>query len=569
MSANYPNNYAPASKFSSVSHLPGQSQEGVKNGDDYTFEFEDSLLSYQGHRNVRLDGSKVTSLWHNQYNPKGAIQYYGQRKHPNIEKLGSLTREWTGDINHDKNPVVQTYTSTVFFGTSLAGYQEDRRYPNVGEDFSYIFIEKAFTFDPETDEYFITEMLSPEDDVFERVLKQDMSYANKFNLRLLDEGVENDLQQQYTIHFNAGLFSLIATYTTCSEYPYGHEMCVTTQYAAKDQTYNYYGVNENRYENGLPSQNEVFFSLNPNLRSIITGSFIVEKNPDTWWWRRPQTSSFFNGSSGHTTASGHTDLTKLTATSNRQDSVYGFINRLAFSPHTFEDNNENIKFGTPPAEQDLHILTYNNAKGCVRDVQYEKYFGTNRLQALRHFGSVSLSPGDRIPLPGMTGKNPSIINSSGMRMNFQGIVSPSFNEYAVQTYWDSNSPQTKYTYYGWFMGGDDVESAPHFPVPNNITGSGNFNYIPRLDTFTISKLEKRINVIMADINKVTDLYDGVGGKGFVCIPENLHPAIKNNLDYYLKKAELIDKGPNRKNIGAKNSRILRGAPKSKGNHLNP
>ena len=74
---------------------------------------------------------------------------------------------------------------------------------------------------------------------------------------------------------------------------------------------------------------------------------------------------------------------------------------------------------------------------------------------------------------------------------------------------------------------------------------------------------------MADINKINELFDGIGGKGFLCIPENLNPKIKNNLDYYLKKAELIDKGPNRKNLSAKSPRILREPPEIKGSHLNP
>ena len=74
---------------------------------------------------------------------------------------------------------------------------------------------------------------------------------------------------------------------------------------------------------------------------------------------------------------------------------------------------------------------------------------------------------------------------------------------------------------------------------------------------------------MADINKILELFDGIGGRGFLCIPENLNPAIKNNLDYFLKKAELIDRGPNRKNLAAKTPRILRKPKLLKRSHLNP
>ena len=138
---NYPQNYAPQTHRSRIAHLPGQLEgDAVKTGDDYTFEFEDSLLSYQGHVNIRLDGSELTGLRQNKYSPQGQRREYGGHKSPNIEHLVPIWRDWEGDINLDKNPVIQTYTTSLFYGTSLAGYQEDTRYPNVGPDFSYIFI---------------------------------------------------------------------------------------------------------------------------------------------------------------------------------------------------------------------------------------------------------------------------------------------------------------------------------------------------------------------------------------------------------------------------------------------
>ena len=108
------------------------------------------------------------------------------------------------------------------------------------------------------------------------------------------------------------------------------------------------------------------------------------------------------------------------------------------------------------------------------------------------------------------------------------------------------------------LGVDIIEAG--FPV----SSPGDFKSVEE-----ISKLVKRPNIIMADVNKINELFDGIGGQGFLCIPENLNPKIKNNLDYFLKKAELIEKGPNRKNLAAKSPRILREPPEIKGSHLNP
>ena len=47
--------------------------------------------------------------------------------------------------------------------------------------------------------------------------------------------------------------------------------------------------------------------------------------------------------------------------------------------------------------------------------------------------------------------------------------------------------------------------------------------------------------LIVDIDKESELNDGLGESGFVVIPQNCHPKIKNNIEYYLEKAGLIDK----------------------------
>ena len=199
--ANNPNNYAPVTQRSTVAHQPGQKDgEKIKSGRDYSIEFDDALLSLGGWMNPRLDGCEITGLFQNKFSKKGTKRQLGGIKNPNIQHLTNLTLDWEGDSgNLDRNPAVETYTNTVFFGSTLSGYEEDERFPNVGEDFSYIFINKAFTFDPDNDEFFTTDLLGPNDKVFERVVKQDLSYASKFTLKLLDEGIEHDLKDEYNV----------------------------------------------------------------------------------------------------------------------------------------------------------------------------------------------------------------------------------------------------------------------------------------------------------------------------------------------------------------------------------
>ena len=580
----HPSNYAPVSIRSRVAHQPGQKAgEKIKDGRDYIVEFQDDLLSTQGWSNPRLDGCEITGLFQNKFSPGGTPQQLGGIKSPNIQHLINITQSWEGDSgNLDKNPVVQTYTNTVFFGDTLNGYEEDERFPNVGEDFSYLFINKAYTFDPDNDTFFITELLGENDDVFERVVKQDLAYASKFTFKLLDEGTENDLKQEYNVHFNAGLFSIVGTYLSCSETPYQHEMQVTTQYVAPNTpSSNYYGVRYNPYLTSNPTQNNVPFLFNSNNRLVTTGSFTVAENIDTWWWRRPRTSSYFavgTTLASHNSASGLTFFNNggehLHTSGDYSTSIFGFFYRLigvnasgVNTDFVFEDPLEQAEFGLAPAKQDLHILTFNDARGCIKDIQTELRYGRNTTQALRHFGSISLSPGRKIPVPGGF-RGAVTLNSNAFSINSK-VVGPAFEEYVKQT---SYVAAQLYSYYTWFVGGEPSASevaAEAYVPPGIITGSGNFFGAKQLEKFTVSKLIKRPNVIMADINKVLELFDGIGGRGFLCIPENLNPAIKNNLDYFLKKAELIDRGPNRKNLAAKSPRILRTPKALKRSHLNP
>ena len=44
--------------------------------------------------------------------------------------------------------------------------------------------------------------------------------------------------------------------------------------------------------------------------------------------------------------------------------------------------------------------------------------------------------------------------------------------------------------------------------------------------------------------KEEELFDGIGVKGLVLIPKYTHPQIKNNINFYLQQAGIIDSSPN-------------------------
>jgi hypothetical protein len=53
--------------------------------------------------------------------------------------------------------------------------------------------------------------------------------------------------------------------------------------------------------------------------------------------------------------------------------------------------------------------------------------------------------------------------------------------------------------------------------------------------------------LIVNMDKENELNDGPGDRGFVIIPQNCHEKVKNNVEYYLEKAGLIDKTTKFKN----------------------
>lgn len=68
------------------------------------------------------------------------------------------------------------------------------------------------------------------------------------------------------------------------------------------------------------------------------------------------------------------------------------------------------------------------------------------------------------------------------------------------------------------------------------------NYYSGSFRYDISFLDKD-HVIVADIDKDAELFDGIGTKGVAIIPSNMHQKVKQNLEIYLKKAGLITQAP--------------------------
>ena len=66
--------------------------------------------------------------------------------------------------------------------------------------------------------------------------------------------------------------------------------------------------------------------------------------------------------------------------------------------------------------------------------------------------------------------------------------------------------------------------------------SGSFDY-------QLSFLDKD-HTLITNLDKSAELFDGIGTKGIVIIPENTVSKIKNNIYFYLQQAGILPTSPN-------------------------
>jgi len=174
-------------------------------------------------------------------------------------------REPVGDLTYGNDPVISTYSNAIFVGTSIFGYQESEVFPGPGPDFSYVRLDKAVVFNSEDDTFFIQEIRKKgEDDVFANLMQSTFPWASEFKLKLLDYEHPNNLETGYSVHWNKGYFSEVASYTTESSNlrPQGHFPGTGKFFGSDGRFDSAYNASTNPYGKDAPAYGDLMAQLN-------------------------------------------------------------------------------------------------------------------------------------------------------------------------------------------------------------------------------------------------------------------------------------------------------------------
>jgi len=411
-------------------------------------------------------------------------------------KTQVLNRKTVGDITHG-GPAVQKYSRNIYWGNGITDTGEENPKLVNFPQFSYVQTNTYYTIND--DDTVTTNRLESKKDNFDerrgfyRAFYEDFPEGSGCKVIVNDESIKTNLKDRYTIFFNQGQLQKIL-HLQSPPYHIIPDTAVQTYsligYLTQSTTTGtYYGGAGGNWIPNTSSLTGSFYLGGVLGTSQYTSSLFNTELYTTWY-----TGSFVGEdvslSPGYTIASS-VDLEKLTPF------FTDFFNYKANSSYIGDKK----LFGT--LSQYHPISNFENPTTPNLKPIYTNESGS-------YIGRGSLN--ENINLL-------STIEITYATSSFISLV----NQIELHTNTSlGNLPQN----YHNKLGGSPGDAFISRIQPSNFaTGS-----------LIISLLDDSNPSLLLNLPKNEHLKDGIGQRGFVIIPENLHPHIKKNLTYYLFKA---------------------------------
>ena len=393
------------------------------------------------------------------------------------------------------NPVVEQKSVAIYFGKSLIGADEEDDDLVTIRNHSYLDIEKIMLIDKYTDKITTIDLKNENYKGINGYIANDLKDGSRFNIELLDNKVTHKLRDSYKAKFNQGYLKKIIEHK-------GVDGNGTT--TGEGIQAGYIDVIESApatFKNDSNTQNVFCYGNYDNTMNSDT--LTLKSNPLTrqiW----PTKTTF-----------GQTDLTagSNTLVNSSMAHLGTFINSMLipiasesqyrlFGTLNLGQKQNQGNYGAPSdsgiksiSTFEIDLEKYSDALGSMNGTQVYANIYIDGVDRATHIPKYLL-------LPIMQG--PHDLMTSGITVGNGGDTGVGINSITgveLQYYW---------------------------------SGDGNKNAI-----YQISYLEET-NVIIADIDKQSELANDVGDEGFVIIPDNIDKDIRDNLSFYLNKAGLKD-----------------------------
>jgi len=551
-------------------------------GNFFVAEFDDALVHQAHWKNPRWAGCKLIGRKINEYN--GIDPFIDQINTSSNDYLAqfipssSTESVWGGDITYGLNPVINKETTAIYIANTVVGGAENpKRYATL-EGHSYVGINKILIVNKEDRTVKVIDRETEGYDSFHRFITQDFPTGTKLNIKVLDESIQSNLEAgSYSVRMNKGW--LLSTFkyfdyklnhfTGSSVFPFSasaqshpRPLELFDQSDMEDggictdnTSLNFGLVNSPSFNNivaldtprlsfrfGIKTSDPANLTTPPGCvgapevpltDGLAADSYMVERD----------FSPNYTGATIETNK-----FTKLYYTgSNSFPSLNTGYQGAFFSASRFIINDTlgflNKNFETT----ELHLTINKGTLDFASGFNDERSMGTFEVdKGYGSLGEVALN--DESSCADGTGT--SGLDSFDANNNPGGFMGHNTPRHPIL--------QLKGTPPFTPIGAPPVNTRDNFVLFDRATDSGgvklghtrrvywNGNENPRVLNYSgsaayeLSFLDKDHTLII-NIDKPTELFQGIGTLGIALISEHLHGDIKNNLEYYLKQGGILTK----------------------------
>lgn len=456
------------------------SKKKFSSGSNRNIQFDDSLLEMETWKRSRYEGSKLTAAKLNEYT--------------------------AGDITYGLNPVLSQNATALYFGKSIIGADGEDNSLTTIKNHSYIDIEKIIIINKYKDTVTTIDVNNEKFKGINGYLAKDFKDGSSFNIKILDDKITHKLKKSYTSKFNQGYFYKVLEHKGVDGSGSTFDQGIQVGYVYSSS--NYFPTIYS--SSAAPFQNVFVYAKNGDTINNNTIELYENTLTKKIW---PISQSF-----------GRVDFITSSATNfvyNNIQNLTSFVNSLLI-PVASESQyrlfgtfnlGQQINVADYSAKADAGIKSISTVEFNIQSGSYmitgstDTHLAISSSDSMLGFGKPLTQPKTAI-LPIMQGPHNVITTEKAN----SGLTWPGSGGVVGNTIGSSDSVKLKY----YFAGHSYVNSI-----------------------YQISYLEEK-QVVISNIDKPTELANGIGEKGYILIPDNLDKDIKKNLDFFLERAGIIE-----------------------------
>lgn len=485
----------------------------ITGSDEYSIEFNDANASTLYWKSSRYNGKQ---LFTTELNKVSSTVIYGSGSVAGEFYTGSRVKvdDRTG---YGNSACAQKYTRNIYLGNAIVGMNDGGEDPSLLNfpNFSYVQTNTYYTVNSD-DSISVRRLESTQDNFnarrgFYRAFYEDFPVGKDCKIILNDTSVKQNLQESHTVFFNGGQLKKILVQQPLS---FGSSI--------------FYKTSSNTIEFLSCELNLAYVDKSPPIsetKRVIGGTSSIY-NPQL-------TYDFFTSSLD--------DFTRIfSPPSSEKVTMYTLFDGLR---NQFLLANEHYRVSSSYKGNKRIFITFQSSSYTIgTDPTYGspllagvpintniKYNIPSDSNALVTNNLAQLSTTEIVKVEPKTSSDQPYHTSYLMGLSeYKSFYVSCSEKYILnQNYFQKDAVINEVETSGLGDMGTPLSlSEGTLGVPENFCSG----------SYTISLCDDSIPSLLIPLDKTLEVLDGIGQKGFVIIPNNLHPHIRQNLSYYLSKA---------------------------------